>query len=119
MLIKKISKIAKEDGKEYMVMTTLSGDTIISTKEFVMPYFPENMVIGSLKTKPNDEDRINHEHKASPKETAATILKHIDGHEKMLGGTKNIIESEKYTDPEYTEGEVISNIASLQPDAML
>ena len=65
------------------------------------------------------EDRINHEHKASPKETAATILKHIDGHEKMSGGTKNIIESEKYTDPEYTEGEVISNIASLQPDAML
>lgn len=65
------------------------------------------------------EGRINHEHKASPKETAATILKHIDGHEKMLGGTKNIIESEKYTDPEYTEGEVISNIASLQPDAML
>lgn len=65
------------------------------------------------------EDRINHEHKASPKETAAAILKHIDGHEKMLGDTKNIIESEKYTDPEYTEGEAISNIASLHTDAML
>ena len=65
------------------------------------------------------KDRINHEHKASPKETAATILKHIDSHEKMYGDAKNIIESEKYTDPEYTEGEVISNIASLHPDAIL
>lgn len=65
------------------------------------------------------EDRINHEHKASPKETAIAILKHIDSCEKRGKDIKNIIESEKYTDPEYTEGEVISNIASLHPDALL
>lgn len=66
MLRRKISKILKEDGKEYIVTTTFSGDTIIRTKEFeIVPrefvdYFPlpENMVIGPLKTKPIEEDRI-------------------------------------------------------------
>ena len=112
MLRKKISKIVKEDGKEYIVTTTFSGNTIIRTKEdeivpldfvdyFPMPendedriidrfdgYFEnekvemeeaiksldnllddvertdiehpliENMVIGPLKTKPIEEDRI-------------------------------------------------------------
>lgn len=33
MIKKKIQKITKEDGKEYMVETSLSGDTIIKRKE--------------------------------------------------------------------------------------
>lgn len=55
MLRKKISKIVKEDGKEYIVTTTFSGNTIIRTKEDeIVPldfvdYFP---------MPENDEDRI-------------------------------------------------------------
>lgn len=110
--------------KDTKISKIYTKNNIISTMETLMRQLKiAKQVCYESTTPENDwddiEDRINHEHKASPKETAATILKHIDGHEKMSGGTKNIIESEKYTDPEYTEGEVISNIASLQPDAML
>ena len=39
MIKKKIQKIVKEDGKEYIVETSLSGDTIVTKKETeLVPY---------------------------------------------------------------------------------
>ena len=57
------------------------------------------------------ELRIKYENRLSAKEKAKSILERINnGFKTASGVNRTIIESNKYTDPEYTDGELISGI---------
>ena len=57
------------------------------------------------------ESRIKYENRLSAKEKAKSILERINNGFKIASGVnRTIIESNKYTDPEYTDGELISEI---------